>query len=910
MAGTASERTAAADPRVRIVDPSETSDGVVEVSIVVVTYGTDEVVLDLLESVAANTSLPHEVIVVDNPVSDRAATRELLRATTSGVVMVLPEENLGFGGGCDLGAARARGRLLCFLNPDVVVGEGWLEPLVAALDDPDVAVAAPPLLDPDGTVQEAGQVVLADGCTMAVGGPELLSGRAQLFDRDVDYASAACWVLRRVDHLGRGGFDERYHPAYFEDADYGMRLEAEGLVTRLVTARPVVHRRGGGGAGRSLEIPEASREVLRRVHTDELARRLPRPAAGDLAAALSLRDRRAERRVVRVAPQTADPGALRDAFAAAVAHARREPRNRVTFVTAERGPLTEAELAGARTAGLEVVIGDVAAEVAARRSIGAVVVDVDASELGTGEIAAMTGPERAGRSPFHVRPSTVAAIAFVALAGVLARRVVLRSPSGRLNSDEAYLGIEAFEVLVGRFPIVLGGTVYTAVFEAYLFAPWVAVVGAGILPLKLVAMTFWAIASLVIAAIAHRIVSLDESVRSGRAARLAALAAGTAAWVTPGALLTVSTNAYASYASGMAVTATAFLVAHRLVDHPDPGRRLPLMLGVLAGAGFWMHPMFLSTLVPMLAVVVIRHRRSARVWIWTTIGGLIGCGPLLIWNAANAWPSLTSPVEVEGSYTERLSTFLRDLVPRAFGLRDGRLEWMLGPVLGPLLYVALLGAALGGAIVAFRSTTRPSRFLLPAVLAGVFPIMALFPPLIFANDGRYGIVSFPFLVVALAVASTWLARWSSRFAERTGGSVIVVAGVLLWLGAFVGPHLQLLLDGTDGDPNAPVHEVVDRLRAADIAHVYGSYWRVLPVEFVGDRAITGGVLAPFPVRFPERQAEVEAVGAATPERVAFVFQPSDEDPSRLWLPVGEYRREVVGDTVLYLPVAAVPAAPG
>ncbi|MGI9644480.1 MAG: glycosyltransferase, partial [Ilumatobacteraceae bacterium] len=250
------------------------------VSIVIVTYGTGPIVLDAISAVAEHTADGFELIVVDNPHPERGATADLLRSRTSGIELLTPNRNLGFGAGNDLAAARASGEFLCLLNPDVIVAEGWLDPLVAALDDPVVGVAGPVLTDPDGALQEAGQLIYDDGCTAAVGGPEVMTGDwAQAFSRDVDYVSAACWVVRCDEHLARGGFDDRYWPAFFEDADYALRVEAAGQRTRLVTDVPVCHHRGLGGAGRDHELGHASLQVFRSIWSDRLRDQPPRPAS-------------------------------------------------------------------------------------------------------------------------------------------------------------------------------------------------------------------------------------------------------------------------------------------------------------------------------------------------------------------------------------------------------------------------------------------------------------------------------------------------------------------------------------------------------------------------------------------------------------------------------------------------------
>lgn len=220
----------------------------VDVSIIVVTYGTDRIIVDTLTSIgAAAGALSIEVIVVDNPhpeIGDRTATD--LSLFTSGVRVVRPEINLGFGGGCEMGALHARGRFLAFVNPDVVVPAGWLEPLVDLLGDPTVAIAAPVLANPDGSIQEAGQRLGRNGQTSPI-----RSVPPEHADRPfpVDYASAACWVMSADVHEALGGFDPQYHPAYFEDVDVALRARSAGLRSMVHPGIRVAHVGGGGTPG-------------------------------------------------------------------------------------------------------------------------------------------------------------------------------------------------------------------------------------------------------------------------------------------------------------------------------------------------------------------------------------------------------------------------------------------------------------------------------------------------------------------------------------------------------------------------------------------------------------------------------------------------------------------------------------
>jgi GT2 family glycosyltransferase len=171
-----------------------------------------------------------------------------------------PGANLGFGGGCEAGIARATGEFLALLNPDLLFAPGWLDPLLAALADPTVAIAAPVLLNSDHSLQEAGYRLFADGQTRPDLRP-LAPGEV----RDTDYASAACWVVRRKELIALGGFDPAFHPAYYEDVDVALRVRAAGNRCVVVGSSQLTHLlHGGTPAGGPPDVTPQRRLLLDR----------------------------------------------------------------------------------------------------------------------------------------------------------------------------------------------------------------------------------------------------------------------------------------------------------------------------------------------------------------------------------------------------------------------------------------------------------------------------------------------------------------------------------------------------------------------------------------------------------------------------------------------------------------------
>lgn len=210
-------------------------------SFIFVAYGTGPVLIGAITSLA--TSIPddvsYEVIVVDNEHPDHPdrAFRRLI-VDTHGVRILRPGRNLGFGGGCNLGVAHSTGPVIGLLNPDVDLPRGWLSPLRAELDD-GAAIAAPVLVDVDGTTQSAGHELLTDAFTAPV-----VDAPAAGQTSRPDFASAACWLMQRVTYEELGGFDASFFPAYYEDVDLALRARTAGGTTVVGGVR-VTHHRGG-----------------------------------------------------------------------------------------------------------------------------------------------------------------------------------------------------------------------------------------------------------------------------------------------------------------------------------------------------------------------------------------------------------------------------------------------------------------------------------------------------------------------------------------------------------------------------------------------------------------------------------------------------------------------------------------
>jgi O-antigen biosynthesis protein len=311
------------------------------VSVVLVTFGGWGLTRRALEALVEHTTVPFEVIVVDNPTPEDVAAR--LREEVVGAEVLENDRNEGFGPAANRGAERGRGELVLFLNTDTLVGPGWLEPLVDTLgSDPPAGAAVPMFLNEDRTVQEAGGLLFEDASTLMYGFGEPRTDPAYRFRRSVDYGSAACLLLRRTEFLDAGGFDPAFVPAYCEDVDLQLRLRERGRRTVYEPRSEVVHARFGSSGldeRTAAGLVEKNTAILRERWGHVLADRPPRPEAGVPEHAhrvLSARDADAVVRILVTGP--AAPRAPRDVLSALL---DRHPSGRITFLSTAGGPDVE-----------------------------------------------------------------------------------------------------------------------------------------------------------------------------------------------------------------------------------------------------------------------------------------------------------------------------------------------------------------------------------------------------------------------------------------------------------------------------------------------------------------------------------------------------------------------------------------
>ena len=208
------------------------------VTAVVLAYRDEPWLDDCLAALEASTGLSSlEIVLVDNGATGGAVERVAGRER---VTVLRPGENLGFAGGCNLGAGQGRGDVIAFVNSDAVVAPDALHHLAVAALEPGVGIATGSIRlghDPDRLNSGGNDVhLLGIGWAGAFGEPAADHQRR----RTVASASGAGMAMARATWERIGGFCDRYF-AYHEDADLSLRCWQQGLSVVFVPEAVVVH---------------------------------------------------------------------------------------------------------------------------------------------------------------------------------------------------------------------------------------------------------------------------------------------------------------------------------------------------------------------------------------------------------------------------------------------------------------------------------------------------------------------------------------------------------------------------------------------------------------------------------------------------------------------------------------------
>ncbi|HEY4695930.1 MAG TPA: glycosyltransferase family 2 protein [Candidatus Hydromicrobium sp.] len=256
-----------------------------DISIIIVNYNSLDFVKKCTSSIREHTDkngITYEILVVDNDSNDGSVEylKEQSRENDN-FYLITNKKNLGFSRASNIGASRAKGQYLLFLNPDTRFIRGSLADLINFYDRKDktrrVGIVGAKILNPDGSVQFSARSfpTLARQFYESyflyrifrrsrIFGSYFLSWWDYGSQREVDWLTGSFMFIRKDYFIRAGMFDEDYF-MYSEDSDLCLRLHRKNFRNYYYPGFVIEHS-DSGIASRNIAVREAGIWKSRRLY--------------------------------------------------------------------------------------------------------------------------------------------------------------------------------------------------------------------------------------------------------------------------------------------------------------------------------------------------------------------------------------------------------------------------------------------------------------------------------------------------------------------------------------------------------------------------------------------------------------------------------------------------------------------
>lgn len=221
-----------------------------EISIAILNYNSQKLLEKFLPSFL-EIGQETELLIIDNGSNDDSVA--FLEDSFPSVNVKVLDKNHGYAGGYNKGLKDVDSKYVAFVNSDVEVTMGWLEPLISYLDDHhDCGAVMPKILsyNDKSSFEYAGA---AGGFLDVLGYPYCRGRIFETVEKDngqyddiieVDWLSGAAFLMRLDVFKALGGFDEDFF-AHQEEIDLCWRLRRAGYRLSVLPTSIIYHLGGG-----------------------------------------------------------------------------------------------------------------------------------------------------------------------------------------------------------------------------------------------------------------------------------------------------------------------------------------------------------------------------------------------------------------------------------------------------------------------------------------------------------------------------------------------------------------------------------------------------------------------------------------------------------------------------------------
>ena len=234
-----------------------------EISTVIVTYNSANEIKKCIDSLLnASRGLLQHIIIIDNASRDNTVAiieKCVLDSYQKKITIELikNQQNKGFTKAVNQGLAKVKGDFILLLNPDTELQTNTLSALMNYLNDhPEIAVIAPQLVFPDGSVQPScRRFPLHQDVLFEIFGLGILFPRHRIFNRwkmgDFDHSQTrevdqpqGAYLLVRTEAFNQVGVLDPKFRMFFSDVDWCQRYKKCGWKIVFYPKVKVIHHQG------------------------------------------------------------------------------------------------------------------------------------------------------------------------------------------------------------------------------------------------------------------------------------------------------------------------------------------------------------------------------------------------------------------------------------------------------------------------------------------------------------------------------------------------------------------------------------------------------------------------------------------------------------------------------------------
>jgi len=222
-----------------------------QIAIVILNYNGAHFLQKFLPKVLLY-SQEHDIIIADNASSDDS--KAIIENDFPTVLWIQNASNGGFALGYNEALEKLKGKYDAYLllNSDIEVTEAWTQPLIKALDNPEIVAVQPKILSYD----RRQHFEHAGACGGFLDKDYFPFCRGRMFDfceedlgqydypTEIHWCTGAAMLVRAKEFHEVGGFDTDFF-AHMEEIDLCFRLRSKGMKL-LCQPESIVYHVGGG----------------------------------------------------------------------------------------------------------------------------------------------------------------------------------------------------------------------------------------------------------------------------------------------------------------------------------------------------------------------------------------------------------------------------------------------------------------------------------------------------------------------------------------------------------------------------------------------------------------------------------------------------------------------------------------